>query len=890
MFEGKMDWSEPFQMEDSDGVMKWQRIWMIPVDARSAFFAFWSSNKFRLWNEGFSVKKIENEWYLLECKIDPQNFKEFPGVPKPKCAEIEEEAFWSPPYKVKNTDGLREWQVDSVSKVVSAINKIGCAIDGSDVGCHKKGQLILMSNGLTKKVEDIVIGDSIMGWKGPQIVTELHRGKEEMVKIIPVKGNPFEVNKNHILTVVFTNGPKTHKTTGGFNYGDVVDIKISDYMKLSPTTKNYMKLFSVGVDSWKKIKQQFTPYFIGALLGDGGLSQDHTVSFTNNDNEVWAEIKKECEKYEWILGYTNEPITKRITNSPNLFSWLRNKKMLPIKCENKFIPQEYKICSKKQRLEILAGILDTDGWCRNGGFDITLKSKQLSNDICFIARSLGFSSYVKPVKKKCYNNGKIGDYYKTSISGDCSIIPCRIKRKIAKRRIQKKNACRTGFRIETLGVDDFYGFSLSGDGRYLIDNFVVTHNTGKTYVSCAVARELGMDLLVVCPKAVREAWKRVVCKHFKMRDQLVEVINYEQLRIGKKDSFIASYVKNRRTHREKFVWKIPKNTLIIWDESQKLKNWKTQNSKTCIEAFKAGYKMLFCSATNATNPLELRTVGTCLQLFKGNKQYYLWCYEHGVGKGRFGLEFTTDIKVRQKVLKKLHHDIFINRGVRLSRDTIPNFPESEIIAECYNMDEEDVKKINSYHKEMASELQRLQKQIIRDKSSELTAILRARQKTELTKVPLIVDMVEEGIEEGMSVVVFVNFTDTINALAKRLNTRSIFDGKTTDKVRQKNIDDFQDDKERVILINAASGGAGLSLGDMTGKYPRLALISPSYSAIVMRQVTGRVWRESSKTKSIQKIVFVAGTVEEDVCEAVKLKLDNMDMLNDGDLLGKVNYI
>lgn len=548
MLNFKMEWSAPFQMEDSDGVMKWQRIWLIPADARSAFFAFWSGNKFRLWNEGFSVKKIENEWYLLESKLDPQNFKDFSaaGVPKPKIAEIEELDF-TPSYKVKNADGLREWQVDSVSKVVGAINRIGCAIDGSDVG------------------------------------------------------------------------------------------------------------------------------------------------------------------------------------------------------------------------------------------------------------------------------------------------------------------------------------------------------TGKTYVACAVARELDMDILVVCPKAVMESWKRVICKHFKMRDRMIDIINYEQLRIGKKDSQIASYVKNRRTHREKFTWKIPKNTLIVWDESQKLKNWKTQNSKTCMEAYKAGYKMLFCSATNATNPLELRTVGSCLQLFKGNKQYYLWCYEHGVSKGRFGLEFTTDMKLRQKVLKKLHHDIFINRGVRLCRDTIPDFPASEIIAECYNMDDSDVKKINQFHKEMDIELKRLARLIVKDKASELTAILRARQKVELVKVPLFIDMIEEGLEDGMSMVVFVNFTETLQALAKRLNTHCIFDGKTPDKVRQQNVDDFQDGKSKIILVNVQSGGAGLSLHDIHGKNPRLALISPSYSAVLMRQATGRVWRENSKSKSVQKIVFVAGTVEEQVCQNVQEKLKNLDILNDGDLKYETQY-
>jgi hypothetical protein len=370
-----------------------------------------------------------------------------------------------------------------------------------------------------------------------------------------------------------------------------------------------------------------------------------------------------------------------------------------------------------------------------------------------------------------------------------------------------------------------------------------------------------------------------------MEDSLIDVINYEKLKIGKKDSEIASFVRNRKTNREEFTWKIPKKTLIVWDESQKLKNWNTKNSKICLTAFKQGYKMLFCSATMATNPLELRTVGTCLKLFKGGvKSYYDWAYDHGVTKGWFGLEFDKDDPKNDKFLAKLNKDIFGKRGVRLCRDTIPNFPTSEIIADCYNMDEQDKNTINQINKEMAKELKMLAKRQKKDGESQLTILLRARQKTELVKVPLFIDMIEEGLEQGMSVVVFLNFTETIQAISQRLNVNCIFDGKTSDKKRQDAVDSFQADKERVILVNIASGGAGLSLHDIHGKYPRLSLISPSYSAVCMRQATGRIWRDSAKSKSLQKIVFVAGTVEEDVCRNVQSKLDNLDILNDGDLI------
>lgn len=408
---------------------------------------------------------------------------------------------------------------------------------------------------------------------------------------------------------------------------------------------------------------------------------------------------------------------------------------------------------------------------------------------------------------------------------------------------------------------------------------------GKTYTACGVARELDMDILVVCPKAVKESWKRVIKNHFKMWGKCAGIINYEALRMGKSDSMIASYVKRRDTRRKEFVWKLPKNTLIVWDEAQKLKNAKTKNSETCMAALKAGYKMLFCSATMATNPLELRTVGQCIQLFKSSKQYYEWAYAHGVVRGRFGMEFTGD----KKALSKLSNDIFNNRGVRLNRDTIPNFPESQITAECYEMDKEDQDKINKAYDEMQLELLKIERLLKKDKGqTQMVTILRARQKVEMFKVPLIIEMAEEGIENGMSVAIFCNFTETINALSDRLKTKCIVNGVVKDKDRQQAIDDFQSDKSRIILVNIAAGGAGLNLHDLNGNFPRLALICPSYSAVLMRQSTGRVWRDSAKTKSIQKIVFVANTVEEQVCNSVNQKLNNLDLLNDGDLnYGKI---
>jgi hypothetical protein len=86
-----------------------------------------------------------------------------------------------------------------------------------------------------------------------------------------------------------------------------------------------------------------------------------------------------------------------------------------------------------------------------------------------------------------------------------------------------------------------------------------------------------------------------------------------------------------------------------------------------------------------------------------------------------------------------------------------------------------------------------------------------------------------------------------------------------------------------MIANLAAGNAGVSLHDLIGNHPRGSIISPSYSAINLLQALGRCHRAEGKTTVIQKILFAAGTIEEEACKRVQSKLQNLDALNDGDL-------
>jgi superfamily II DNA or RNA helicase len=409
--------------------------------------------------------------------------------------------------------------------------------------------------------------------------------------------------------------------------------------------------------------------------------------------------------------------------------------------------------------------------------------------------------------------------------------------------------------------------------------------TGKSYCAIAVARELGMSVGVVCPKAVVTAWERIISNHFGMDREFV--INYEGLRTGKyKD--IGEWVRpNKNSTIKNFTWNIknPKNTLLIFDESHKIKNWNSQLAEIALAAYKSRFNILCLSATSAVSPVEMRVIGKLLQLHEGKlKSFEEFLKFYGCEQGRYGWKFESN----GPALKRLNYEIFKLRGARIKKESIPSFPDCLLSAEAYTLDAESTKKFNSLYSKLQSELKRINDIQEWDKkkgNSTFVNDLRVRQKLELLKIPILVELTENAIEAGMSVAIFANFTETINTLSEILNVKCIVSGDHV-KERQNNIDRFQSDEERVILVNVRAGGAGLGLHDINGKYSRLALISPPLSSTDLKQVTGRVWRSGSKSKAIQKIIFVANSPEENVCKTLKSKLYNMDMINDGDLISK----
>lgn len=404
---------------------------------------------------------------------------------------------------------------------INAIGLYGCAGLGK---CLAKNTPVLMFDGSIKMVQNITVGDVLMGDdSSPRNVLSLARGREEMYEIL--HNNTMEsytVNKSHILSLKvsgcksmrfrstrrswevkwfdiekrrftskhFKDNIAANKLYNSISDDMILDISVKEYLQLPDFVKKQLKGYKTGV-SFTARKIQFDPYILGVWLGDGTSSKPQ---ITNQDASILHYVASVLPKYNCYLSYSKSLYTynilgceKRKGGSNIFWNILKSYDMV----NNKHIPNDYLINTRDVRMKILAGLIDSDGYCFENCFELSQKSEKLANDIRFLCSSLGFAVKMRKVKKGCTYKGeyKEGNYYKLSIYGKgLEEIPILCTRKRAHVRRQVKDALRTSFQVLPKGIDKYYGFEIDGNKRFVLGNFIVTHNTS---VASSIAEALG---------------------------------------------------------------------------------------------------------------------------------------------------------------------------------------------------------------------------------------------------------------------------------------------------------------------------------------------------------------------------------------------------------------
>jgi DNA gyrase/topoisomerase IV subunit B len=398
-------------------------------------------------------------------------------------------------------------------------NNINLLYPDGNHGCLHPDTEIMMWNGCKKFAKDIKIGDELVGDDGyKRTVLKTTSGQDDMYEI-NIDGEVFIVNSQHKLTLKYSGhlnifwresdmswrvtyfdpfkmkGVSKHISTNlssdkketynkssltkeqaynemvefvqtlNIDKSGIFDIKVCDYLKLNNTDKHHFK----------------------------SLKNNKCIQWNNNKNLPIDPYIFACEgctyKKSEICSWTSDikkPILKKLKSQT---SGKNNWKKLLIKHDlfnNKNIPFDYIYTSKENRLQLLAGFIDTDGYVKyqNKVPQILIgQSKRLRQNLIyelkFLCETLGYNCKIYHEQKNRQTKEKLdASLIVLSITGDnLQEIPCLLTRKKIQPYVSKRNAYASSFTVKSLGIGKYCGWEIDGNNRFLLGNFIITHNS-----------------------------------------------------------------------------------------------------------------------------------------------------------------------------------------------------------------------------------------------------------------------------------------------------------------------------------------------------------------------------------------------------------------------------
>ena len=361
-----------------------------------------------------------------------------------------------------------------------------------------------------KRIGDIKVGDKVIGSNGQSInvVGVYPQGIKKLYKITFSDGHSIKVCEDHLWNVKLNGGTKSYMT---LSVKDLSDTKKT--ITYTGTGRNIKKEYTISTyykdkqnrNKWsipivkpinfqpkglKKVnanisrnEQPIHPYILGALIGDGGLSQK-SIRFSSVDEEIINGIQlhlpDDLELKKVKGNNCDYSIVTKKGNRNSLTKKLRNLGLMGLKSEHKFIPEEYKYALVSQRIVLLNGLLDTDGSCTNHGVEFYSSSKQLAYDVVELVQSLGGIAKIR-MKKTTHLNS-----YIVRVNLPRGLEPFLLSRKKDKYKISKVFS-RYITNIEP--IDDAEAICISvdaPDNLYVTEHALVTHNTTTSDSLCSI--------------------------------------------------------------------------------------------------------------------------------------------------------------------------------------------------------------------------------------------------------------------------------------------------------------------------------------------------------------------------------------------------------------------
>jgi len=792
---------------------------------------------------------------------------------------------------------LYQFQSEGVQFIES---RKGRAIVADDMGLGKSQRLdtdILTPNGFIK-LKDLSVGDYVIGSDGKKTkVTGIFpQGKIKNYEIVFSDGSRTNCCENHLWAV---NTATRNKRGNGYLIKTLADLVDEGYTYKNGQSVYYIPMCEPIKFTKKKLK--IDPYFLGVLISDGGLSQN-SVILTTGDDEILNYVKnilpkgfnvKKLNEYDYRLSYGK--------NNP-LISNLKEYNLMGKLSHEKSIPKDYLLSNINDRIALLQGLIDTDGYIsKDGCVQYSTSSEKLSSDIKKLVQSLGGVCRQK-IKKVYLDGERMRDAYISTIRLDYDkVIPCRIKRRLDRLNLnQKYKPSRAIRNIRYVGEYECACISVEAENSlYLTDECIVTHNTLQSIGYLQLKREEAFPAVIVVPASVKLSWKREI--ETWMSKTTVSVLNGrpdDQTFIEDAQIYIVNYdilanqdeIKERTVFGRKKKVKAPKKftgwqdhlleinpKTLICDECHYLKNMKSKRYKAVNRISKACKKIIMLSGTIIENrPIELYPAlemidKTLFTSFKAYKKRY--CGETYNGFGYTYKGSSNELELNEKLTKS----IMIRR---LKKDVAKFLPPKQRIIVPLELDnraeyercQEDTIAFIQEHAgtEAAARASR---------AKVLTQMEKLKQLAVKGKIKMCIKWIDDFIDEE-KLVVFCTHTNVIKQLVSKFKSECVYiDGSVSQKDRQKAVDKFQTDPDcRLFVGNLKAAGVGITLTAASAT----ATIELGWVPGLHDQAEDRVNRIGQEASSISAYYLLADdTIDIDVAKMLDSKRKMITGVLDG---------
>ena len=386
----------------------------------------------------------------------------------------------------------RSEQKEILKEAIQNLSRKGSVMISAFPGfgkCLRKDTPVMMYNGTIKNVQDVKIGDLLMGDDSNyREVLSTCTGQEQMYNIVQTNGDTFGCNESHILSLKI-------KDNKSISYSSANQFFVAKYFNIE--SNNFCEYyFTTRKEAEKYLQSIFCPNILDISVKE------------------YLKLPKSVKDKLFCYKVSLDFPSKKVNTSPYFVGyWLGSKTFFSLQNMNniskKYIPNEYLLNDRETRLSLLAGFIDSCGYYNNDIYELYFDIKQIAEEIVFLCRSLGFVSSIKKVSKSF----TFGTYYLTTIYGSGLYnIPVLFDRNKASYYEKNINIdfLMSEFKVVPIEDTTYYGFTINGNNRFLLGDFTVTHNTA---CSIKLACDISFKTLVIVNKIVLiKQWKESIHK------------------------------------------------------------------------------------------------------------------------------------------------------------------------------------------------------------------------------------------------------------------------------------------------------------------------------------------------------------------------------------------